>query len=276
MTLADLCDQARPGLSTHRLRATLSSIGIVVGVGTVIASLSIGEGARRAALDDIGALGINNVFARAVNGAVANETSRRDAPALTRGDALAIQSSIAGVDYVAVTRLIRAEVTADVRTAISPVSGMSVSWARLANVRCEHGRWLTDEDERQGRRVAVLGAQLAKRLAPGGDVLGRSIVVVGQIFRVVGVLENAERRKEAASLQSFNPDDSVLVPSTVMDTRLGDGDRIDRVSEIGVHVREGTNVEVVGSAMAALLSRRHPGLAIAMRWWRRESFYRQG
>lgn len=259
MTPTDLLNQARQGIHTHRLRATLSSIGIIVGVGTVVASLSIAEGARRAALEDIGALGIDNVFARSLNVAPTAGTSVHAAPELTRGDAVAIQSSIAGIEAVTVTRSTRAEVAAEARVALAPVAGVSAAWARLANARCERGRWLTGEDERRGRRVAVLGSKLARRLAPGTDVLGRSIAVAGQIFHVVGILESAERRKDAASLQAFNPDDSVLVPSTVMDARLGDGDHIDRISEIGVRVRERTDVAEVGAAMAALLARRHPG-----------------
>lgn len=259
MTSGDLFNQARQGIHTHRLRATLSSIGIIVGVGTVVASLSIAEGARRSALEDIGALGIDNVFARSLNGASLAGATDRAAPELTRSDAVAIQSTIAGIEVVAVIRSTRAAVAADVLTALAPVAGVSAAWARLANTQCERGRWLTDEDDRRGRRVAVLGSKLAKRLAPGTDVLGRSIAVAGQIFHVVGILESAARRKDAASLQAFNPDDSVLVPSTVMDAPLGNGDGIDRVSEIGVHVREGTDVTQVGAAMSALLARRHAG-----------------
>ena len=79
MTAAELFDQARQGLEMHRLRATLSLLGIVVGIGTVVASLAVGEGARRAAMQDIAALGIDNVFARAVAGAD-NPRARAAAP----------------------------------------------------------------------------------------------------------------------------------------------------------------------------------------------------
>src|SRR5262245_51514000 len=99
MHLHDLLEQARDGIFTHRLRATLSSIGIVVGVGTVVASLAIGEGARRSAMAEISGLGIDNIYVRA---ALDTPTpgGRAAAPVLTDADALAIRDGVAGVGFV--------------------------------------------------------------------------------------------------------------------------------------------------------------------------------
>src|SRR5262245_3358038 len=98
MTLQDLVQQSLDGIVTHRLRATLSSIGIVVGVGTVVASLAIGEGARRSALADLSALGIDNLYARAIT---APGVQHAPAPILTREDAAAIRR-LSGVEAVSV------------------------------------------------------------------------------------------------------------------------------------------------------------------------------
>jgi len=258
MTAAELFDQARQGLETHRLRATLSLLGIVVGIGTVVASLAVGEGARRAAMQDIAALGIDNVFARAVASAD-NPKARASAPELTQGDAAAIQSGIAGVEGVAVTRFTRAEVVATSRTAAAGVAGVSTGWFRLANVGCARGRCLAEEDERASRRVAVLGPAVARSLAPGRDPIGLSMTVNGEVLKVVGILQATERRASAAALQAFSPDDAVLVPISVMDARLGEGDAMDRVSEIAVHVAQGFDVSAVSAGVEGLLRRRHPG-----------------
>jgi putative ABC transport system permease protein len=258
MTAAELFDQARQGLEMHRLRATLSLLGIVVGIGTVVASLAVGEGARRAAMQDIAALGIDNVFARAVAGAD-NPRARAAAPELTREDAAAIQSGIAGVEGVAVTRFTRAEIVAASRTAAAAVAGVSTGWSRLANVGCARGRCLAAEDERASRRVAVLGPSLAMALAPGRDPIGLSVAVNGEVLEVVGVLQATERRASAAALQAFSPEDAVLMPISVMDAKLGEGDAMDRVSEIGVHVAQGSDVSAVSAAVEGLLRRRHPG-----------------
>src|SRR5438067_5800714 len=102
MTLDVLLNQARQGIEGHPLRATLSLLGIVVGIATVVVSLAIGEGAKRAAMQDIGALGIDNLFARAVLSR-ADQNRPAVAPELTLDDATAIQSGVAGVASVAVT-----------------------------------------------------------------------------------------------------------------------------------------------------------------------------
>ena len=70
-SLHDLAHEAATALLAHRLRATLSAVGIVFGVATVVTALAIGEGARRAALSEIGALGIDNVLLRAVHSSAA-------------------------------------------------------------------------------------------------------------------------------------------------------------------------------------------------------------
>ena len=256
MTLDELLSQAREGIKTHRLRATLSLLGIVVGIATVVTSLAVGEGARRAAMQDIGALGIDNLFARAVLSS-GDKNTPTIAPELTLDDAAAIESRVAGVASVAVTRTTRTEVAAGLRTAVASVSGVNLAWSRLTNIRCTRGRWLSDEDERLGRRVAVIGAGLASSLAQGGDPVGLAISFNGTPLEVVGVLEPSTHRGSA--VQAFSPDEAVLVPISVMDAQLGAGDTMDRVSEIGVQVGAGFDVSVVSQAVTALLARRHPG-----------------
>jgi putative ABC transport system permease protein len=266
MTYRELFEQASQGLRSHRLRATLSLLGIVVGIGTVVASLAIGEGARRAAMADIGALGIDNVFVRAVmsagNAAPANDSahqSRATAPELTREDAAALRSRVAGIDAVTVTRWVHAQVGTGARTATAAVVGVSPDWIQLNGLDCTRGRCLTVEDERSAHRVAVLGAGLARRIGSGRDVVGLSLAVDDEIFDVVGVLRTIERRAGAAALQAFSTDDAVLVPASAMDLQLGDGDTLDRVSEIGVHIASGADVETVSATMARLLRQSHTG-----------------
>ena len=259
MTRADLFNQARHGLTSHRLRATLSSLGIVVGIGTVIASLAIGEGARRAALEDIGALGIDNVFARSVS-PLSDRAAAAEAPELTRADAAAIRAAIPGLDVVSTSRWTRTEVSLGPRSSAAPLAGVDAAWSELRGIRAGRGRWLIPEDERTARRVAVLGATLARRLSPSADPVGLSVIANGDVFRVVGILEEPEHRSGTASLQSFNPDEAMLVPVTAMDVRLGNGDAIDRVSEIGVRASR-IGAESVRAQIGALLSRRHRGAA---------------
>jgi putative ABC transport system permease protein len=260
MTYIELVEQATEGLRSHGLRATLSLAGIVVGIGTVVASLAIGEGARRAAMDDIGALGIDNVFVRAVAsdaGTTSSAKPRALAPELTRADAALIRARVGDVNAVAVSRAASVEVAAGPRTATATVAGVSTEWTRLTGIGCATGRCLVADDEREARRVAVLGSAIADRVARGRSPVGLAVTIDGDIFEVVGVLQAVSRRGTSA-LQTFDPDEAVLVPSTAMDIRLGEGDAMDRVSEIGIHVAPGADVNIVTAAIQVLLKRQHP------------------
>jgi putative ABC transport system permease protein len=256
MTIRELFDQARQGLLTNRLRATLSVIGIVVGIATVVASLAIGEGARRSALNDIGALGIDNLFARAIASG-ADLKGLPIAPALTATDASAIER-LPQVKGVASARFARGELDTTVRSESVAIAGVTTNWAFIANVDCARGRWLTAEDVRTARRVAVLGPDLEQTLAQAGNPVGRSINIDGQFFDVVGVLRATGRGAAAAVAQSFGLNRSIIVPISAMDRGIGMGDAIDRISEISVRAAPGSDVDRLAKSVSALLRTRHP------------------
>jgi putative ABC transport system permease protein len=257
MNARELLDQARDGLVSNRLRASLSALGIVVGIGTVVASLAIGEGARRSAMADIGALGIDNVFVRAVAHADGPK-SPSVAPELTIDDAFAL-SGVSAIDEAASVRLVRGEVVAGTRRASAQVAGVTENWSRIANVDGVRGRWLTGEDVRTSRRVAILGSALARTVGADRDPIGLSISVNGEFFSVVGVLDASKHSAGAIALQSFGADAAVVVPISAMDQSLGAGDAIDRVSEVIVRAEPRSDVERVAKSVAGLLARRHPG-----------------
>jgi len=260
MNARALLDQARNGLVSNRLRATLSALGIVVGIGTVVASLAIGEGARRSAMADIGALGIDNVFVRAVTHADGPK-SPAVAPELTIDDAFALSGGVSAIDEAASVRLARGEVVTGTRRASAHVAGVTENWSRIANVDGVRGRWLTGEDMRTSRRVAILGSDLARTVGANRDPIGLSISVNGEFFMVVGVLNASKRSAGAVALQSFGADAAVIVPISAMDQSLGAGDAIDRVSEVIVRAEPGSDVERVARSVGSLLARRHPGAA---------------
>lgn len=254
MTSIDLFTEVRHSLWGHRLRTILASLGIVVGVGAVVASLSISEGAKRAALADLATLGLDNVWVRATAGARQTDAAAF-APTLTSSDAKALRSAVSGIASAAVIRLTRAEVAHGRRAALAPVAGVSAAWSGIARLQCGIGRCVSDTDERSARRVAVLGAALARRLLLGEAPVGAVVSISGQGFRVVGVLQPVSRA--GATLQAFNADDGIFVPWTVMDLPLGQGDDGQRVSAIGMRLEPGARAADVAKAVAGVLARRH-------------------
>ena len=129
MIPADVLSQAVAALTAHRLRATLSAIGIVFGVATVVAAIAIGEGARREAFAEIGALGIDNVFVRAVRREAGAGATRRQptAPSLTMADARVLADAIPALKSVAALRTIRTEAASSTHAARVQLIGATAS-----------------------------------------------------------------------------------------------------------------------------------------------------
>jgi putative ABC transport system permease protein len=164
---SDLVAPALESLRAHRLRSGLSALGMVVGIATIVAAIAIREGARREAVAEIGALGVNNLFIRAVRPTAA-AAAPAPAPSLTVADARMLEASLPNIEAVAVLR--SAPTVVETPAAHEPVTmlGVTPSWRAVAGVRIDRGRWITDADAARPRRVAVVGDGLAARLFGSG------------------------------------------------------------------------------------------------------------
>jgi len=255
MTTPDLLAQAAQGLAMHRLRSTLSAIGIVFGVATVVAALAVGEGARREATEQIAGLGINNVFARATASGTAKAQA---APQLTLEDAAALRATVPGIAAVSTVRSIRTTVAAPPRRRDAVLAGVNVEWALVANAEVAEGRWLAPSDVIERRRVVVLGQELARELFDEQPPIGRRVSIAGDWYEVAGVLSGQSSRSQSpAAVQRLDPNRIAAVPLAAMDARLGAGDALDRVEEIGLRADAPDRVQSAAAAAAAILERRH-------------------
>jgi putative ABC transport system permease protein len=255
LTPRDVFAESIAALRAHYFRAALAASGLVVGVATIVTALAIGDGARRAATSEIGALGVTNLFVRRTQPAESND-KRRTAPAspLTLGDARAI-AALPGVVQVATTRGSKVDAVGAGRSAQVPLVGASRSWDRYAGVSLASGRWLSADDERGSRRVAVVGASIAAELL-GGRTSGR-IRAAGDWFTVIGVLTPRGTGRQA--LAGIDVDRALVVPMSAMDVSLGADDRIDRVDEIALTVGGAGEVERVAALVRSLVERRRIG-----------------
>lgn len=258
MTRTDLVGEALHALAAHRLRASLSTIGIVFGVATVVAALAIGDGARREAFDEIGSLGINNVFIRATHPSDAAAKKGPPAPELTTDDARALDM-LPGVVAMSGVRSARTEVSNGGRRQTTSLAGVMPAWIRIAEPKIASGRWLVDRDVAAARRVMVLGAGLAHQLFGDNDAIGQRVFAGGVWYQVVGVFEaEAARRAKATPIARIDRETAALVPLTAMDLPLGDGDRISRIEEIDLLASAPEAVARLSAAADALMRRRHP------------------
>jgi putative ABC transport system permease protein len=201
-------------LKLHKLRSSLSILGVVFGVGAVVAMSSVGEGARRETLAQIEALGIDTVTVR-VRPAASGEPP---APALPMRAAESLRDVVPQVRAVAPLRVAELPVEASGRSAVAIALGTTPGYRDATRLTLSTGRFLSDLDVTDSKRVAVLGSAVARTLFPLGSPLGESVRLGGDFFQVVGVLQGrASPRARASAIRTRDLNRCVLVPLPALD-----------------------------------------------------------
>ena len=240
-------------LKLHKLRSSLSILGVVFGVAAVVAMSSVGEGARRETLAQIASLGIDTVTVRPRPA----EPGEKAPPALPGTTADSIGRVVPAVRAVAPLRVAELPAEAGGRTAAVIAIGTTPAYRDATRLEVAAGRFLADLDVADRKRVAVLGAAAARALFPLGSPLGETVRVGGDWFRVVGVLEGrASPRGRGAAIRGRDLNRSVLVPLGALDR--GADRRPDSVDEVVFRVATPEAV-VPGAGVALALVRRATG-----------------
>jgi putative ABC transport system permease protein len=221
-------------------------LGVIIGVGAVIAMLSLGTAFGDAISGQFASLGTNVLFVRA--------GQQRHGPmvpvqTLTPDDAEAILA-LPGVRAVTPMTMNGGTLKAGSKTSGSAtIVGVAPSLVDIQNVQIERGRMFTDAEVRRQARIGVLGPKLARDLFPDEDPVGRDVRIGTVHFRVVGVT------KAVGDQGGFNPDDRILVPYTTAMHQLTP--RRDHVSVIIVGVVDKDSLGKVTEEITHLLRHRH-------------------
>jgi putative ABC transport system permease protein len=204
--------EAFESLSSNKLRAGLTVLGIVIGVGAVIAMLAIGRGAQDTITGSISGIGTNLLFV--LQGG--SEEVRNPEP-LTLADAEALQDPFLAPSVVGVAPILiqSVEVSAAGETTITSGVGVVPEHQSVRNIVMQEGEFISEVHMLGRAAVVVLGPDVAENLFGRREgVTGQSVRIEGQPFRVIGVTE-------AKGGSGFNnPDDQVYVPMTTAETRL--------------------------------------------------------
>jgi putative ABC transport system permease protein len=203
------------GLSANKLRAFLTMLGVIIGVGAVIVAIAIGQGSKAAVTESIQRLGTNVLTvipgsqrrgAISFGGGSSNTLKVEDAEAILK------EAPSVGRVYPAVNR--SAQIKYKNKNNNTPIQGVGVDYPLISAHPVQTGRFFNGAEVRSIRRVAVIGSNAAKDLFDRQSPLGKTIQVSGQNFEVVGVL----REKGGSGFR--NPDDAVYVPYTTAMKRL--------------------------------------------------------
>ncbi len=239
---------ALKSLLANKLRSFLATLGIVIGVGAVIALLALGAGAQREVLSKVSSLGTNLMFVHPGLHRGPGSVMAGSKETLTLEDAEAILDEVEEIVRVAPAVNGRAQLKFFNRNAQTIVIGTSTTYLPIRNFAVERGRSFTEAETNGSARVALLGPVTVENLSGSGDPLGETIKLKGISFRVVGVL------KAKGSTGMFNQDDQAIIPyTTAMNQVFG----LDHLSELDMEVQEGADTERVQADVAGLLRRRH-------------------
>ncbi len=240
-------------LLLHKLRSSLSILGVVFGVAAVVAMSSVGEGARRESLEQIAGLGIDSVSARA-------RPASPGEPGLSLRDAESAGKVVPGVVAVAPIREMALPVESGGRITEAPVVGTTPAYRSAARLTLRSGRFLTDLDVLDRKRVAVLGSSVARAVFPLGEPRGERVRLGGDWYQVVGVLEGrGSTRSRPGPIRTRDVNRSVFVPLPALDR--GRDPRPDGIDEVVLRVGEADQVGPAAEVPKALLRRSTGGEA---------------
>jgi putative ABC transport system permease protein len=233
-------------LMLHKLRSTLSILGVVFGVAAVVAMSSVGEGARRESLEQIGALGIDSITVRPGGGAEGALLRLRDADAVA-----AVVPHLVGVAPVREAVL---PAFADGRRFDAVAVGTTPGYEVASRLPLFAGRFLADLDLKDRKRVAVLGASVAAALFPFGEARGQRLRLGDDWYQVVGVLEaRGSERSRPGPIRTRDVNRAVFVPLPALDR--GPDRRADGIDEIVMRVDGGDRVTASAEVVKSLLER---------------------
>ena len=242
---------ALEGLKSNKLRSILTMLGIIIGVGAVIAMVSIGLGVQQKVQSSIASLGSNLLIVMPGSNAPPG-TVRLAAGSnitLTNQDAKAISREIAGINYVLPGVSQQYQVIYGNQNWKTNVQGTTPDFLPVRNYSVTSGSFFTSKDESSRTRVAVLGQTVATNLFGGGSAIGKTIRINKAPFRVIGVLES-----KGQSSMGQDQDDMVLIPlSTAQDRLMG----ITYLNNISIQAKNEQVINKVQDDVTRLLRTRH-------------------
>jgi putative ABC transport system permease protein len=239
------------GLLVHKLRSTLSILGVFFGVAAVVATSSVGEGARREALEQIGALGIDSIRIRA-RPAPAEVTA--SLPPLRERDVASLAAVVPHLVSLAPVREMPLVAERPPYRSDVIAVGTTPSYQHAGQLPLSAGRFLSDLDLREHKRAVVLGDWVARRLFPTEEPGGQWIRLADDWFQVVGVLEaRASGRSKAGPIRARDINQSVFLPLPSLD-RGADGTP-DAVDEIVIRVDQGQHVVAAAEVARSVIAR---------------------
>lgn len=250
MNLRESIEVAIEGLAANKMRAALTMLGVIIGVGAVIAMLAIANGAKEETMQRIQQMGTNVLI-------VMSGQSRRGAvmggfgsvQSLTLDDAEAIAAKCPSIITAVPEVRQNEQVKYKNQNTNTTIFGTSPDYPSVRNYSVQSGRFFTKQEVRGSRKVAVIGPTTAQNLFGSVSPVGKSINIKGSRFKVVGLMT-----PKGATGGFGDPDDQVFIPVTTAMRRVFG---VQYIRAISVQSKTMGLMDQATSEVTNLLRKRH-------------------
>ncbi|MGD8453572.1 MAG: ABC transporter permease [Phycisphaerae bacterium] len=274
MRPAKLLRNVRLGVKTlmlHKLRSLLTMLGVVFGVGSVVAMLAVGEGASQEALTQIRKLGSTNIIVTSMKPAEEENTGTRSPFSvlmygLHYDDERRARQTFSAIERTVPVKIVRREGRLGERTMDLRVLGTSADWFDLVQRKLIAGRTHNDRDGQRRGGAVVLTEYGARRLLATERTIGQSLRIGSAYYEVVGIVQSESA--QGGSIQTPDQEIDAYIPIEVARERYGDfrtevtsGSMVRESVELHqliVQIDNINHVEAVAAGLERMLSRYHP------------------
>ncbi len=248
MSILESFANAIRGLLANKLRSILTMLGVIIGVGAIITTTAIGEGAKADITERIQTLGANILAVRPGQDRFRGRGSADSRKSLTVEDIAMLQERGKSFGYVTPELSNRAQVKYLNRNTNTTIVGTSPEYLVTANFTVERGSFFTAHDIRYRQRVCVLGKTVADALFSQTEPVGKTVKIRNIGFHVLGVM------KEKGASGWRNPDDQVFIPySTAMKRVFG----AEYLSSISIQANDENLLQTAETEVTELLRKQH-------------------
>ena len=259
MNLLEVLRFAGRGLAANKVRSALTTLGILIGVGSVVLLVAVGNGASRAVQSNIEKLGTNRLTVAHLGGGfgrLASASAAATAKPLTVADAAALTDPTSAPDVKSASPVVTTSQTATYEGATHTVAslvGTTPGYFEATNSPVEAGTYFTASDVADARKVVLLGQTVVTDLYGTTDPIDTTVVIDGIPFSVRGIL------KGKGSTGFNDADDTAIIPlSTMQESMTGYGS----LNQIVAEATSATTTDAAQAEITAILDSRH-GIAAA-------------
>ncbi|MBU4198801.1 MAG: ABC transporter permease [Verrucomicrobia bacterium] len=262
--ILELANEGARNLLRHKLRSLLSLLGIVIGVGAVIAMMAVGEGAQRKVLKDIGGLGLHNIILDSEEPSVANispasDNSRQGAfqYGLIPRDVDQFRALLPSAT-VLVGHLVKQKIFYRSTRVDAPVLGVDPAYFKAFPVEILAGHLLAEVNNRDRHPVAVVTEEVARTIPAVGGVLGQIIQIGGNYFRVIGVIRMPSSKAGMVFLP-YRTARNLFGILTIKDEAGKEEYTKNEIGRIVIHLEDdGVGIPEAAAVVDRILKKNHP------------------